>query len=175
MISTQGLDSLLVKIKPDNKDYVITAEALAINGLDILKHDAEGMSRKDAEKVIKRFIKKWATVGVDTLDNGKKKPVIEKLIPVGHFVQGDLDRIRENFPESSWSIYVSHGSLDTLTIGRFKQHTGSLPPGIKMGLQHIVARVLPDHKFIPHRADEDARASGLLLGSWIREESSNVD
>ena len=113
-------------IKPESGVYQVTAEALNVNGIDLIKHDANAVIPADAKSIVYNFLNFHS-------NNGQ-----EKLIPLGHGVQFDVKFITESpdklVSKKTWDHFVSYRVLDTATIGQFLKDTGRAPTEISGSL-----------------------------------------
>lgn len=103
------IDELSLQIKPKDKIYHVTAEAIEINGINIVNHDRAAKYAKDLKTTVFEFLKKYG-------EN-------EKLIPVGHGVKFDIQFITECadplISKKSWDMFCSYRVIDTASIGQF--------------------------------------------------------
>lgn len=96
------VDTLKFYIKQDT--YVVTPEAMKINGLDLTVLKAEGIDKFKAVDEIVKFIEK---------NFGTEKPIL-----VGHNVNFDKNFLQELFAFNSNNIerYVGHRMIDTMSL-----------------------------------------------------------
>jgi hypothetical protein len=85
---------LNLKLKPDNGHYSVDPSALAVNKIDLIKHNKEAVSYSEGIQEIKEFFA-W--------NIGK-----EKLTPIGQNFSFDEEYIFEKMPSLDWRKYVSH-------------------------------------------------------------------
>ncbi len=105
-----------LKIKPDNGIYHVTAEAMAINKIDLIEHDKTAITYREAGTKVYDFL------------NAASRLTTTQLIPLGHGVSFDCAFIKNTIiSEGSWNKFVSYRSLDTSPISRFLMLTGKLP------------------------------------------------
>lgn len=152
------IDRLELKLLPDNWNertgegyYRVRGQALSVNKLNLDELEKEGITIEKAECLLKQFIKKHAETGKTFIDpeTFKPRPVIELLVPLGHHVAFDIERIKDTFPNSGWNKYVTYRSLDTMIIAAFLQHIGMLPMEQGIGLGKLAALYN-----IPHNAHD---------------------
>lgn len=148
------LDELEMFMKPDDKIYKVTAEALAVNKINLIEHEAKAIRYREAGTKLFEFIEKNSIIhnyliprGVDiskvninnhymlkggALINGT---TIEKLSPLGHNVSGDI-RLMKEFLVSpgSWDKYVSYRVEDTGTVGNYLKRKNIIPKEISGSL-----------------------------------------
>lgn len=101
-IDLEVIDSLELKIKPDNEQYIVSAEGMAANKINLLKHDKIAVTEGKAKELLYNFIKKHSDEG----DN--------KLIPLGKGISGDIRYIfdKKMISEHNWRNYVSDQIVD---------------------------------------------------------------
>lgn len=137
------LDDLLLEMKPKDGKYVVTAEALRINGIDLKQHDQRAITYEDAGTKLYNFLKGNSLLGA------------EKLIPVGHNVQFDIQKIIEFLiSKHSWQQFVSYRTLDTGVIARACIQAGLIPPSVSGSLGSIAEHFGMDTSQA-HTADYD--------------------
>lgn len=116
------IDELDLKIKPNDDIYVLTAEALNINKIDIISHDKEAITEKFAAELIYRFIKK-AVHG-----DGMLMLPHHFLTPIGHNVAFDIQFLTaKTLSKKSWDQFVAYRTLDTSTTAQYLIAKGELP------------------------------------------------
>lgn len=150
---TTILGELDLKIKPDNKQpYVVQAEALGINKIDLIKHDAEAITLSQASTLLYEFLK---------LHSGEGK---SKLIPVGHNVVFDEEFIHAHMlKKTRWNQFVSYRRLDTGTVAEFFRLTGAIPKDVKGALGEIAS-----YYGIAHANAHNAKADTLTTVKVLR-------
>jgi hypothetical protein len=115
------LDSLHIKLKHDS--YVLTAQGMAINKIDIVLHDRYAEYKTTAGQKLYKFLSKYSEEGHT------------KLIPVGHGVFRDLWWIWEQLlGRKTFEQYVSYRKLDTAVIAQFLKVQGKLPESVSGSL-----------------------------------------
>lgn len=150
--------------------YLVKPEAMQVNGIDLLAHDAVAKKTTKISAGIRQFIKKHSTVvtcdweWTAAIDENHADPEYhlnnciksEKLVLVGHAVRSDAAAIMSNFPDCQWSKYVSRCVIDTIDLAKAAKCWGLLDTeDIKLG-------TLADHFGIshkPHIAKEDTYAN----------------
>lgn len=96
------IDSLELKIKPDNEQYVVSAEGLAANKINLINHNKIAISEGKAKELLFNFIKNHS-------DNGNIK-----LIPLGKGIVGDIRYLFDQkfISEHNWRNFVSDQIID---------------------------------------------------------------
>ena len=157
------IDKLNLKLKPLPHDgtYHVTAEALAVNKIDLVIHNLEAETYSEGREKLKRFLKKHT-------DKQRLSPTIgcgntevpewftERVTPVGHNVAGDIAIIKAQLLPN-WEKYVSYRVLDTVTIARFLILTGTLPDTVGASLKKLASHF--NIQYAAHDAAEDAYAT----------------
>lgn len=147
------VDELDLRIKPNDGIYHLAAEAMAVNGIDIIKHDAESITASDAATSIYNFLEK----------NNPKGMV--KLIPIGHNVVFDIEFIcAHTLSKKSWQKYCSYRTLDTGTISQFLIERGELPD-MKASLGTLAAHF--GIEFVAHTAKGDTLACVEVMKRFL--------
>lgn len=144
-------DHLLLEMKPEDGKYVVTAEALRINGIDLKAHDVRALTYKEAGTKLYNFL------------NGNSILGSEKLIPVGHNVMFDILKIQEFLmSKGTWNKFVSYRTLDTGTIARACIAAGLLPLSVSGSLSSI-AEHFNINTSAAHSADGDVIMTTMVL------------
>lgn len=108
--------SLEMSLRPNDKIYQVNAEALAVNGIDLVKHDQQAISYSSAGQILRDFLKQHSRSGA------------RKLIPLGHNVHDDVRRVYDDLlGKGEATKYVSYRMLDTGTVGQFLKQAGRIP------------------------------------------------
>lgn len=143
------VDGLLLHTKPNDGIYAITAEALTINGIDLIAHDKMAMTETQAAPVLYEWLKKHSNSGAI------------KLIPVGHNVHFDIDFIVSKLiNKKTWDKFVTYRTLDTGTVGLFLMKAGLIPE-ISASLGSLAKHFGVEFK--AHTADGDALATAECM------------
>jgi DNA polymerase III epsilon subunit-like protein len=139
-------DELYLRVKPDDGVYRVTGEAMAINKIDLPRHDKISITYKEAGTVLYKFLQKNYT------DDQK-----EKLIPVGHGMSGDLDHIFDKLVRrSTWETFVSYRRLDTSVTVQFLKSCGVFPDSVSGSLESLC-----EHFYISNGSLHDARVDAV--------------
>lgn len=148
-----------LKIKPDKgENYSVTAEALGINGINIIEHDKTAVTLSEASKQLFEFVKKHSNSGE------------LKLIPVGHNVYFDEEFIKEHMLSGpTWEQFVSYRRMDTGVIAQFLRLTNKIPKGTKGSLSSLAS-----HYGVKltnaHSAKDDTLATVKVLRKMLKTE-----
>lgn len=123
------IEELDLAMRPDDGIYKVTAEALAINKIDLIKHDKDEktVSFGKAGELLRDLL-------VRVTEQGKIK-----LIPLGHNVAFDMENIYRNvLNKKEAQKYVSYRTLDTGSTGRFLVVAGKIPETVSGSLGSYV-------------------------------------
>ncbi len=113
------IDSLYLHTKPDDGDYLVCAQGMACNKIDLVQHDKIAIPYKQARGVLYNFLKKHSAEG------GRK------LTPVGHGVRGDIDHILDKLISwGSWEQFCTYHYVDTSIVLQYLRACGKLPMNI---------------------------------------------
>ena len=111
------LGELDLQIKPNNGGtYKVTAQALDVNGIDLVKHDEEAIPLDEAKKKLFSFLR-------DMSEDGRYK-----LTPFGQNITFDRDFVFEHFmSKGNWNKFCSYHVLDTASLAVFFKLLGIMP------------------------------------------------
>ena len=139
------IDQLDLKVKPDDGIYKVTAEALGINGINLVKHEAEAIPESKVGTLLYNFLQQHNP-------NGKSK-----LIPVGHNVGFDIKFLQSKvISAGNWDKFVSYRLLDTGVIAQYMKVKGRIPESVSGSLGSL-AKFFDVPKQVAHTADGDVR------------------
>ncbi len=106
--------TLYLCVKPDDGIYRVTAQGLAVNGINIVKHDAVATSMKEAGTTLYKFLQHMTSDGYD------------KLIPVGKNTYFDLLRVWQIVSRPTWEHFCSYQIIDINSAWRMLEITGKV-------------------------------------------------
>lgn len=131
-------------VKPDSGNYVVTAEALGVNKIQLIEHDKVAITESKAGTLLYNFLKTHAPDGA------------VKLTPLGHGIAFDVQFVKRHLLNKSFNQFVSYRMLDTSSIIQFMKLTGSVPRDLAGSLSEIAAYfdVLMAEN-VPHTAKGD--------------------
>jgi oligoribonuclease (3'-5' exoribonuclease) len=112
-------------VKPDSGNYVVTAEALSVNKIQLIEHDKVAITESKAGTLLYNFLKTHSPNG--TL----------KLTPLGHNIAFDVDFIKRHLLNKSFNQFVSYRMLDTSSQIQFMKLTGQIPRDLAGSLSEI--------------------------------------
>ena len=147
------VDELDLYCKPDNDEpYVVTAEGLEINGINLVQHHKYALTYGACGKKLRDLIIKHS-------NNGKVK-----MIPVGHNVHFDIEGVTTRIlSKKNWNQYVSYRTVDTQTFARCLQLKGSLDSNLSTSLSSLIAHFNVKAPGRPHEAKYDTLATIEVL------------
>ena len=187
------LDELELFLRPKDHIYNVTAEALAINKINLIEHEKKAIPYNEGGTLLYDFLKRNSTniqifipEGVNIKDIESyyetgyltklitKNPVIElpgvieKLEPLGHNVVFDIIKIKDNLiSEGSWLNYVSYRVQDTGTVGNFLKKQGKIPKEISGNLSSYCAHFKVDNSNA-HDAREDVKMTVAVYKEMLK-------
>jgi DNA polymerase III epsilon subunit-like protein len=102
------VDELNLCLKPNNDIYQVTAEALGINGINLVEHNKKAIKCDEAKGTVYQFLFKYSNMGA------------RKLVPVGHGVRFDIAHVTDKLlSPKTWENFVSYRCLDTQSVAQF--------------------------------------------------------
>ena len=108
--------TLNLKLKPDDGSYIVNAQGMGVNKIDLIAHDKVAIPYKLAKTPLYEFLKKMT-------DNMQAK-----LIPLGHGIKGDIEHVVTNIiSQGSWEQFCTYHYIDTSVVLRFLRDCGKLP------------------------------------------------
>lgn len=155
------LAELYLYIKPDGgKPYVMDAEGMAVNKINIVEHDKIAIAASKAGQELYKFLKDWS-------GDGKIK-----LIPIGHGITFDLNHIWHNLlRRKTFEQFTSYRKIDTSSVAQFMKACGQFPEHVSGSLESLVNYFqLTDVKNY-HNAADDTRATVAVLKELIKLEN----
>jgi len=144
------LNKLSLVVMPDDGVYKVTHGALKVNGIDIEAHAEVAIPYKAAKRKLDEFL------GMNKSD---------KLIPIGHNVNFDINFIKE-YISDDWDKNVSYRSLDTCTLIRFLKLANKLPEEVKTSLVGV-SEYLGLDTSSAHDAEADVELTLKVLKSLL--------
>jgi oligoribonuclease (3'-5' exoribonuclease) len=131
-------------VKPDNGNYVVTAEALQVNKIQLIEHDKVAITESKAGTLLYNFLKTHSSNGTI------------KLIPLGHNVAFDVDFIKQHMLNKTFNQFVAYRMLDTSSQIQFMKLTGQVPSDLAGSLSEIAIHFgVSTTTNVPHTAKGD--------------------
>ncbi len=123
----QHMGCLDLKLKPEGDDhYIVDAQGLATNGINIVNHDHDAITCKQAKPLLYEFLKMHS--------------VSERLTPLGHATKGDIRRITDNLiSKGSWDQFCTYHFIDTSVVLQFLRACGKMPEDEDGSIQALAA------------------------------------
>jgi DNA polymerase III alpha subunit (gram-positive type) len=103
------LDTIDLKIKPDDGVYHVNAQGLEINRINIVEHDRIAKPLSEVKTRFKNYICGWS--------------LNQKLTPIGHNVRFDVKFVKTHLLED-WDRYFDRRHIDTASVGKFLALSG---------------------------------------------------
>lgn len=141
------IDELDLFVKPNGREaqYNITARALEINKIDLIKHDAMATTFSEAGQILRNFLWKYSKNGAI------------KLIPVGKNVGFDIKKVNDQLLGApSWNQFVSYRTYDITSLIIYLKRVGKLPEDAPESLEKLGAYF--GVEFTAHTASGDNHA-----------------
>jgi DNA polymerase III alpha subunit (gram-positive type) len=144
-------------LKPDNGVYAVTAGALNVNKIDLIKHDKEAIPYSQATIQLFKFLSEYST--------GDK---YNKLIPIAHNIPFDYSFVFDKLLEKHlWEENVGYRAIDTMGIALFLQLQGKLPTyNLQLATVAKALNVQPIGDL--HRAKTDALVCAEVLKKMLK-------
>jgi hypothetical protein len=151
------LDELVLKNKPNDNIYHVTAESFEINKINLIEHDKVAITEKLAGQLLYAKLKDWSRVSND------------KLIPIGHNVVFDIRKITTTLiSEGSWGSFVSYKTMDTATIAQYLKICGKLPANVSSSLGQLAAYFKVNAEGNQHEAKHDVLLTIGVLENFMK-------
>jgi len=120
------IKELDLTVKPDNGNYVVQAEGMAVNKINLIEHDKVAITYSAAGGKLREFLKLVSS-------NGENRP-----IPVGKGIEGDVRKINETIlGEKAWNQFVSYRCYDITTLIILQKRLGKLPNDVPDSLEGL--------------------------------------
>ena len=151
----QLVNELYLFLKPDDGIYRVDAEALALNGIDLVKHNKKAIPYKQAKPLLYDFL--------------QKNYEGNKLTPVGHGIQFDIDRVLLHLiSQGSWESFVSYRKLCTSNAFQLLQKAGVIPKSVSGSLGSVVKHFGLNTDVTFHDARVDTMQTVLVLQELLK-------
>lgn len=151
------IDSLSLKVKPNDPIYHVTAEALEINGIDLIEHEKIAIPYSKAGGLLRDFLIKNSVSGQI------------KLIPMGKNVNGDIKWINESLlGAKTWNIYVSYRIWEVTTLALACQRMGKMTYDMSISLGSLVKYFKIDIPGNLHEEEYDTLATVAVSEALLK-------
>ncbi len=154
----QKVDDLYLVVKPDDGIYRVNGEAMGINKINLVEHDKVAITYKKAGTALYQFLVKSFARKMD------------RMIPVGHGMSGDLDHIFDKLmARATWETFVSYRRLDTSIALQFLKSCGVFPETVSGSLESLVEHFGIKRDGELHDAKVDAELTRDVLVKLVDE------
>jgi len=148
------LDDLKLELKPDDGVYIVSGGGMAVNKIDLAKHDQIAVTYSAGRSLLGEFLRRTT------------KASQYKLRALGHNVSGDIRFVWDKiYRREKWESYVSYRQVDTATICQFLKDKGSIPASVD-GPEGVSGSLMSLVRYfgIPYQEDNlhDAKVDTLL-------------
>ena len=146
-------------VKPDNGNYVTTAEALEVNKINLIEHDKVAITESKAGTMLYNFLKTHAPNGT------------VKLTPLGHGVAFDIQFIKRHLLNKTFNQFVSYRTLDTSNVIQFMKLRGSISRDLAGSLSEMAVHFgISTITNVPHTAKGDTWMVIEILRKLVKQE-----
>lgn len=144
------IDDLHLRVKPNaGAPYVVSAEALEINKIDLVQHDRIAITESEAGGLLRQFLVR-NTIG--------HRPI--KLIPLGQNVMFDMEFYYAHLlNKKECQKYISYRCADTATVGQFLKDQGKIPETVTGSLESFMTHFSIKYTDRPHEEFSDTWAA----------------
>lgn len=158
------IDELELYTKPDDGFYKVTAQALGVNKIDLIRHDEIALKYKETKPLLYKFIEyHFKLMNDGSLANPRQ------LIPIGQNCRYDINKICNTIiSKGSWDTYVSRRPLDTMYIARWLQLIGKIPMAQSISLGDLIKYFGINIKGELHTAKTDAICTVEVLKEMLK-------
>lgn len=174
------LDELELFLRPKDRIYKVTAEALGVNKINLIEHEKKAIPYNEGGTLLFNFLQRNSAIPLyftpaGSLLNGVVRvdpdttflveQTIGKLEPLGHNVAGDIVRVKEDLiSQGSWDKFVSYRIQDTGVVGNFLKKKGKIPKEISGSLSSYC-----DYFKVDRTNAHDAKADCLMTAAVYKE------
>lgn len=157
--SLEEIKGLYLELKPNGDDpYLVDAEGLEVNGINIVEHHKRAISLSEGGKQLRELLR-------DFSEGGKKR-----LTPIGHGINFDIRCLQLHLlNKNEMNKYLSYRTVDTASIAKFLQIQGKIPDSVSGSLTSLVEHFNLSEQLSgrAHTADYDVKASALVLREML--------
>lgn len=145
------LDTIDLKIKPDDGVYHVNAQGLEMNRINLTEHDKVAKPISEVKTKLKNYICGWS--------------LHQKLTPIGHNVRFDVKFVKTHLLED-WDRYFDRRHIDTASIGKFLALSGIVPKLKSYSLSEMASAMMIEvDESRRHEASYDADLTLAVLKS----------
>ena len=151
------LGELDLKIKPDDDGpYKVDAQALSVNGINLIEHDKVAIPLKEAKRQLYDFLATHKPEGKG------------KLIPVGQNTWFDISCVQRHLMRKKvWDQFVSYHAIDTAGIALLMKILGKIPRDEKTRLERL-AEMFNVPLVNAHEAKADTLATVRVFKAMLK-------
>lgn len=149
--------SLNLIVKPNDDIYTVNPTALSINRIDLIQHQKEAITYKEANKSIEEF-----------LSSLYKKH--GRIILAGKNIQFDLDQmfLDQSIDRKVWDKYTDRNALEIQSIARLAMICGVIPENQSISLSSLASFLkVPTNESLLHTAEYDNILAASVLLSLL--------
>jgi len=123
-----AMDECNIIAKPNDGKYVITAQGMDVNKINIIEHDKIATSYSQCGQTLRSFLQKNS-------NSGKIK-----LISIGKNIEFDINFVTAHLlNRANWNYFVSYRSLEVTSLAMAAQISNKLPAGLSLSLGSLAA------------------------------------
>ena len=109
------IGELSLEVKPDDGVYIVSGQGMAVNKIDIAKHDQVAFPYKMGKNLLYNFLTKVS------------KEAGCRLTPVGHGIKGDIEHVLARLiSQGSWEQFCTYHYIDTSVVLQFLRACGKM-------------------------------------------------
>lgn len=124
-LNFQHIGSMHLALKPADGRYIVTAQGLKINKINLIAHDAIAIPYEEGGIRIREFLRRYA-------DDGR-------LTVVGKNVTGDLSQLWNTcISQEIWYKYVHHAVIDINSVCQFLRICNDEPLSTSVALKNLI-------------------------------------
>jgi hypothetical protein len=141
-------------LKPEEGEhYIVDAQGMAVNKINLVEHHKLAVTNKQAKPYLFEFLK----------EHGSN----ERLVPVGHAVKGDIERIVNNLiSRGSWEQFCTYHFIDTSVVLQFLRICGLMPMDCDGSIEALAAHFNIEHHGPLHVSETDALITMEVLKAF---------
>lgn len=130
---TRVIDSLSLSMKPPDGKYVVTAQGLSVNKINLVEHDAIAIpytsnkkNKLNAATEIYEFLFRASNMKQD------------RLVPMGQSISHDIDLILHYvLSENTWGEFCDHRVIDLLALSQAAKSLNLIPAQQSLSLSSL--------------------------------------
>lgn len=155
------LDDIDLKIKPNDGIYKVEAEALAINGINLVEHDKEAITEREAAAHLRAFLWDWS------YERGSKDP--KPKITVGGWNTYWDNAFVEKYLLPDFNDLISRHLFDAASIAVLLKNMGLLPRDFHISLKNLAKHYNVEFVKNAHDAKSDITATVAVVKCMLKQ------